>query len=277
MLFVSDYASNALDIFAFPNLRKISTISEVSEPTGLCAGPEGVWVVEYNSSAELFDPTGKYLRALQYAGISHGCAVAPNGDLAIADQPGGGVNDVLTLFKHAKGKPLTATCPSMEHGYMPAYDTSGTLWMVGLITYASKATLCTGGDSGPTLRGVRITGGTIYQPGMMQWLGATLVIGDHSCGASFQEDTCLYELSIINRNVAHIFNKVTILAPDSYRCALEQGVIYKGSLYGACANGGDVYRWHWPRGGVPEKIGTGGMLEGYGTAILRATKSPGSH
>lgn len=266
LLFISDAATNTVDIFGMPRLNLRAQITGFTSPYGMCADARGrVWVADVDASEVLlYSRAGKLLKTLDVPGYPYGCAVnRTNGDLAVMD-----VSTLdtdygdIAVFKDASGTPETYENPNLKlYYYFGGYDPSGNLY-VSALTYDLPLTyeldeLPSGGSALQTLN---ISGGTVYWPAMVQWYRQTgsLILGDQRCGNA--SAACTYTTSV-SGSTATITGQTTLLNFDgTTACDVVQGTIaafgerfLAGGNYDFCE--GYTYpfanRWAFPAGGQP--------------------------
>jgi len=200
---------------------------------------------------------GKLETQLDYIAHPDACAWdSTSGNLAIMTLFGVGSTrgDVL-IYPHGSGTPKLYESPGQYYYYFGGYDPKGNLFFDGLSSDRSfvLSELPKGAKRAQRLK---VSGGTIYFPGMVQWDPKEngLIVGDQACGDEYA--SCLYLLTVTND--AATITKQTQLQNFSggQVCDLIQGVKYgndvAGSDYDFCGSvPSTTYLWPYPAGGAP--------------------------
>lgn len=284
VLFVSDSGTADVYIYSLPALKVIGTVTGFSQPQGECSDSKGnVWVTDTNAQIiyEL-DHHGRLENELtDTGGYPAACAWDPTtGNLAVMNLFGTGSSNGAVLI-YSKGSQVSQYHNPQQYFYnFGGYDTSGDLFFDGrddsgkfMLSELSK-----GAKSPHTLS---VSGGTIYFPGMVQWIATkrNLLVGDQSCGNAYA--SCLYNVAV-SKSVATIRGSINLKnASGGQTCDLIQGVKYAneiaGSDYNFCgtaASSTDL--WPYPGGGpaTSENAGTDSVPVGAAISVLKGAAEP---
>ena len=129
---------------------------------------------------------------------------ATTGDLAVMSLlNGSGTSGDVLVYASGSGSGVPYTNPSQYYYDFGGYDSEGNLFFDGLDTNGNfiLSELPRNASSAET---IKVSGGTIYYPGMVAWNTAKreLVVGDQSCGNSYA--SCLYTLGISGKAGTHL-------------------------------------------------------------------------
>ena len=274
LLFVSDAATAEVYIYQVSTLKVVGTVTGLTQPQGECSDDKGnVWVTDAGAGAiyEL-SHQGRLENTLSL-GYPVGCASDPKtGALAVMSLYGSdGSQGEITVYPKGSGSPRSYTTPKQYYYNFGGYDASGNLFFDGR---AKSGTFMLSelpkGRKAPYM--VRLSGGTIYFPGMVQWdeTKRELVVGDQSCGNAYA--SCLYTVKIEDKT-GTIQGTIGLQTPSGGQvCDLIQGVIYKGELAGSdndiCGSApSTTYIWPYPAGGAPTRFNKSTDSEPVGAAI----------
>lgn len=275
LFFASDSANNDVYIFALPSMTLKGTLTGFDEPQGECADTHGnIWITNTNGLEILeYSRTGKLLNTVTDSyGYPVGCAVDPaNGDLAVADISGlSGAGQVL-VFTSPSATPTVLTNPSQYEYYFLGYGPGSSLWVDGK---DSSGVFILSGCGPSSCSTIPLSGGTIYFPGAVQWVGAagTWVVFDQICGG--RTGACSYPVS-----GSGVLGTATTYLDHSGGavCDLIQGVIgangakytVGGDYHGYCGKRRDssFNRWAYSAGGTPTNYSTRSTSLAVGAAI----------
>jgi len=277
LVFVADFQKGEVLMFSWPKLKSEGTIS-VAGPAGECSDASGnVWVTSDGSSSaenKIFEysHSGSLLNTINDTyGYPSSCAVNPtNGALAVIniEGPSGPPGDVL-IYATPSSVPTVLTNPDEYLYYFAGYDNKGHLWEDGqdLVTPSSlKFILSKCGAS--TCKTIKVTGDTIYFPGMVQWNSSARkwVIGDQSCGDA--QSACVYSVSPKGaiEGQSKLFNTA-----GGALCDMIQGTLTDKVLIGediTCqSDPASVFAWPYPAGGKATKTNDNGMAAPDGIAL----------
>jgi hypothetical protein len=255
LLYVSDAGTNAVYVYDFPGLKLSGTLKGFHQPQGQCADAKGnVWIADTESQEIVQYAHGgtKQTKALRDpSGYPLGCAIdAASGDLAVTnifDVTGSGA---VLVYKSGSGKPAIHTNSEQYYYYFDGYDTGGNLYVSGRSPSGAYmlSELPKGSHSMST---VSLSGGTIYFPGTVQWVGKTIVLGDQACGNA--SASCFYEASASGSGL-----QITGTTPFTGACDIVQGQVVgkvvAGGDFEYCSNGkSTIDLWPYAAGGSPTK------------------------
>lgn len=258
LLFVSDAGTGDVYLYKVSSLTVAARVTGFAQPQGECSDTHGdVWVTDTNAKAIYkLSHAGRLVSTLSDAdGYPVGCAWDPRtGNLAVMNLFGlaSTAGNVL-VYPNASGNPVEFTNLDQYFYYFGDFDGKGNLFFDG--SSADGKFMLSELVNGSTVRTIKVTGGTIYYPGMVQWSGSDLVVGDQSC--SNGNTSCLYRLSVEKSN-ATIENQIDLDDSDGKPvCDLVQGVVIADSRVGGSDNdfcgyeSAGTYLWSYPAGGVP--------------------------
>lgn len=261
VLFVSDYTKGDVYLYSLPGLSHKGTLTGYSQPQGMCSDNEGhVWVTNTGTKTILeLSHRGVLLNTLNdSSGFPVGCAWdAITGNLAVTNIiDGSSTPGAILIYAHAKGTPAVYRNPKQYSYFFAGYDTKGNLFVDG--AYSGKFVLSELHKNATKVHTVEIIGGTINDPGMVEWYAAGnyLIVGDQQCGGS--SVSCLYKVVIANSGGTITGTiKKGVTKPKSYSggpiCDLTQGTEFGTQLAGSdaapSACGSDAaatYVWPFP-------------------------------
>lgn len=256
LLFLSDSSSGSVYIYSMPDMTMKAQLSGWTDLQGECADTKGnVYIV---------DAEARYLSELDRSGEEHGnlrdedgtplsCAVNPtNGDVAATSNGASGAGEIMIFPGGGSGSGTPVRVPHMYTYFFDGYDKSGNLWVDG---YAKNSTSILASCRGSSCKTIRITGGTIFYPGFIQYAvnRKTWYVADRQCGGA--KRFCIYPVSA--RGV--LGKKITLTdAHGKPVCDMFQGAITEAAstvFVGGVANGlakcgvNSVARWNFPAGG----------------------------
>jgi hypothetical protein len=282
VLFVSDSGTADVYIYSLPALKVIGTVTGFSQPQGECSDNKGnVWVTDTNAQIiyEL-DHHGRLENELSdTAGYPAACAWdSSTGNLAVMNLFGTGSSNGAVLV-YSKGSQVSQYHNPQQYFYnFGGYDASGNLFFDGRDDNGKfmLSELPKGAKSPHTLS---VSGGTIYFPGMVQWITTKhdLLVGDQSCGNAYT--SCLYNVAV-SKSAATITGKINLQnATGGNTCDLVQGVKYgkelAGSDYNFCGSSqSSTDLWPYPGGGPPTTQNGGTDSVPVGAAISSSKGVP---
>jgi hypothetical protein len=213
LLYVSNIASNTVSVYSYPEGKRVGTLTtDLASPDGICVDNKNhIWVA--NNS-----PTGSNPYALvEYkhggktpiatlSGIvtAIGCSVDPTtGNLAVTSygtgSSGGGS---VSIFAHAKGTPKVYTDSQIPHFNFCGYDPKGNLYADGTDAAQTVFRFAELPKGKKTFTNITLKGGTIYYPGMVQWDGKYVAVGDQMAGGASYVDA-IYQTTGAGGKIAH--------------------------------------------------------------------------
>lgn len=278
LLFVSDTLSADVYIYKLPSLKVVARVTGFSEPQGECSDDQGnVWIADTSAQIvyELSHNGHLENEIVDSNGYPVACAWDPTThDLAVMNLFGtrGSAGGVL-VYATPSSTPTIYTNSSAFSYYFGGYDGSGNLFFAALDAAGNflLSELPKGGSSAQTLK---LAGGTIYFPGMVEWSSKRhrLAVGDQSCGNV--NAACIYDVAISKQTAT--IKGVTSLQNSSggQICDMVQGALYgnqvAGSDTGGCgSNASATYLWPYPAGGQPNHYVANSDSAPTGAAVSR--------
>jgi hypothetical protein len=275
LLFVSDDGTDDINIYTMPAMALKGQLTGFSEPQGMCTDASGnIWVTNTGTNQVIqLSRSGSTLKTLSDpTGFPVGCAVAPNGDLAVTNiigNPSGDGN--VVVYANATGSGQTFFNPTMFEYFFPAYDNAGNLLVDGFTSAGYGLSYLASGSS--SLSNVGISGGTLFFPGGINWNRGTsaFALGDQECGGG--EASCVYAATV-SGGVATI-GGVTNLLDNSGESSFDADQLTIGP-FGNYLAGGTISedsaasaanRWANPAGGSPTNFNDTTVVEPIGAAI----------
>lgn len=283
LLYISDVGTGDVDIYSLPSLTLAGTLTGLESAEGECTDASGnVWIALESSMVE-YPPGGTTpIATLNIpSGNPGSCAIDPRtGDLAVVD-----VDDysaghgAILVYKNATGSPTVITNPSQYFYNWAGYDDRGNLYFDGgnqsrvfMLSYAAA-----GKSKAHT---INVSGGTIYQAGMVEWNSARrkLVVGDERCGNT--STSCVYSIKIRALNGTITRTTTPLNYAGGSVCIMYQGVLLDkdtriaGADYEPCEYANtSVNLWKFPAGGTPVHYNDAGLDAPLGAAVT--TYDPG--
>jgi hypothetical protein len=248
LLYVSSEMSDAVNIYSFPQVKLVGQITgSWFPPLGICSDTKG----------DVFVPDEAAHNILEFA---HGgttsiatledpnenpfsCSVDPkSGTLAVTNitNSNNTAGDVV-LYTNASGSPTAVFDPDIALYYQSGYDNKGNLFVDGYSSFPSRAgvfgfaELPKGRDK---LKTIKIDK-NINAPGMIQWDGAYMAIGDAQNGHVYRTDG----------ETGKVLSTVTLKgAQNDYEGAIEGSTIVMPVFY-------SIYTgfWKYPGGGTSQR------------------------
>jgi hypothetical protein len=263
LLFVSDAGTADVYIYKMPKLKLVGTVTGFSQPQGECSDKKGdVWVTDTNAKViyELSHHGRLENELSDSSGFPAACAWdATTGNLAVMNLFGkASTTGSVLIYAHGSGSPVAYTSTGQYYYNFGGYDPNGNLFFDGSDAHGNftLSELPRGSESAYT---VKLSGGTIYYPGMVQWDPSKhdLIVGDQSCGNVYV--SCLYTVTI-SQNTGTIGAQINLQNSSGGQiCDLVQGVEFgsqiAGSDYDFCGSlPSTTYLWSYPGGGSPSQF-----------------------
>jgi hypothetical protein len=260
LLFVSDSGTADVYVYSLPALKLMATVTGFSQPQGECSDNKGnVWIADTNAQTMYeLSHHGRLVNEIKTTGAYPvSCAWdATTGDLAVMSLfNGSGTSGDVLVYASGSGSGVPYTNPSQYYYDFGGYDSEGNLFFDGLDTNGNfiLSELPRNASSAET---IKVSGGTIYYPGMVAWNTAKreLVVGDQSCGNSYA--SCLYTLGISGK-AGTISREIALKNSSGGQiCDLVQGALLNdevaGSDFDFCGSSPSAtYVWAFPGGGNP--------------------------
>lgn len=275
LLFVSDATKAAVYIYQLTTLKVVGTVTGLTQPQGECSDSKGdVWVTDTGAHATYeLSHAGRLENTLSAASYPVGCAWdSSSGNVAVMSLFGGsGSQGQVAIYTKGKGSPQSYVNEKQYYYNFGGYDPNGNLFFDGR---SAKGTfmlseLPKGAKSAYT---IKLRGGRIYFPGMVQWDSSNdvLVVGDQSCGNLYT--SCLYTVKLAGET-GTIESKIQLQNTSGGEiCDLVQGVIYNGELFGSdddiCTSApSTTYVWPYPAGGAPSDSNSSTDTSPVGAAV----------
>ena len=266
LLYVSDEDSGVVHVYDYATAAEVARLTGFANPEGECVDATGdVFIVDfaYTWVAEYAHGGHKRLQTLKTGGSPTACAVAPDGDLAVANNhtPSGQGN--IVIFPHANGKPVTYSNSDCTHPIQPAYDSKNNLYVQAWKDYSSEMEVCELPHSGKVLRTVQVNASFSGPSGVM-WDGKYITLTDYHYNSS-QAETIIYQMKEAKTGDLSVAGQTTLTDTScSNRNAMllpfivgasntpinkQQGTAVVG-INGACSS---LELWGYPGGGDPSK------------------------
>jgi hypothetical protein len=279
LLYVSNIGLNTVNVYSYPNDKQVGTLTaDLSGPDGICVDNKNdIWVVNNSPVGSIpynvveYKHGGKTpIATLTGIILAIGCSVDPTtGDLAVTnygiDSSGGGS---VSIFAHAKGTPKVYTDSEIPHFNFCGYDPKGNLYADGTDAGQNVFHFAELPKGKKTFKNITLKGGGIYYPGMVQWDGKYVAVGDQMAGgasyvAAIYQTTgaggkIVHETPLDSGGLEEIIGfwiqGSTVIGPN----ALEPASKY---------DKGSVGFYKYPVGGKPTKILKKGFGMPQGSAI----------
>lgn len=193
LLYVSNAGTQDVTVYTYLDgggLVLVGTLTGFSFPTGMCSDVAGnVWIPDYDTrKIEEFahGGTSPVFTIHQQSGHPFDCAIDPStGNLAVTDQQPGNKH-------HFDGS--VVVYPKGSHAGT-SYQPGGGFSAVEFLAYDNKSRLFVDGTAngygnglfelakgGSSLTHVEIAGATLEEPGAVNWIKPTLLVGDGNLG-----------------------------------------------------------------------------------------------
>jgi hypothetical protein len=260
VLFVSDAGTADVYIYNLSTLKVMGTITGFSQPQGECSDNKGnVWVADSDARV-IYELSHRGLLQNELSdttGYPVACAWdRSTGNLAVMNLFNiGSVGGDVLIYTKGSQYSNSYVNPAQYYYNFGSYDAAGNLFFDGRDAQGSfmLSELPKGAQKALT---VKLSGGTIYFPGMVQWNSAKtdLIVGDQSCGGTYV--SCLYAVNI-SGNSGKIMGQVNLQNySGGHVCDLVQGVEYNSQIFGSDYNfcgyaKSATYVWPYPGGGAP--------------------------
>jgi hypothetical protein len=259
------WISDTQDGEVFEYGATLITLQGLNDPFGECVDAHGdTWITNFGGSLVEYARGGTTpIATLNTAGDSIGCSVAPNGDLAVANDgysSEGGLQGNIQVFKNASGNPTEYVLPYEYQYWQPGYDDKGNLFVEG--TSAGPNGVVELPAGGSSLERIPINW-TINDPGGTMWDGKYITFTDQQAGGPSGQSTTIYQARLTKSGLSLVGSttledscnggQVDAVAPfvvgkKNTPVNKQQGAIaIGGNLY--CSNRVDV--WSYPAGGQP--------------------------
>lgn len=262
LLYISDSGTDDVDIYTYPKLKLIGTLTGFDLPQGLCLDKAGdVWIVNTNASdlleyaprgtnpiATLYDP-GEYPVACSGDGVT--------GDLAASNliSTSNGSSS-LSIYKHAAGSP--DVIEALTRNFFLSYDPKGNLFVDGENSSYNFA-LGEIPEGTKKVEQLSVSGATIEFPGSLQYADGNLALSGPN---NTQDDTVIYQLAV-SGSVATVVGTAQLLGS----CGVAIFILGHEVV---CVNtGNDIAIYKYPAGGWPIKVIHTSLVEPLGLVITK--------
>jgi hypothetical protein len=197
LLYVSDEATNTVDVFTFPFGTPAGVLQQIHDPVGVCSDKTGdVWVVnapdhvvKYAHGAHSRGPTIEDPRALRLLA----CSVDPtSGNLAVTDTGRPGQAGSVVVYAGGKGSPKRFRSAQLTDVFFCAYDDDGNLFVDGLDGHYAFH-LMELPQGGQRMRSIKLNQSVGF-PGAVAWDGKYLALGDRSFRGGHAR--AIYQISV---------------------------------------------------------------------------------
>jgi hypothetical protein len=282
-LYVGDWDTNDVYVYAYPKGTAVGTITGNDEPYGMCTDKKGdVYVANFGSGTvnEYAPGSTKVVNTYSPGGELIGCSVDAKGDVAATSFDPGEVT-VYPGGKTSGG--TTYSDSSCEYQWTMGYDSAGDLIGVGEYSSVDVCALLAGSKSEEVLTE---SGITIDFPGGSHYDGAYFTLGDQEAGGTYQTgvwDTTLSGSTITAKgseikfsdscysdytdDVNPFFVGKANSSPDKKSKGGQATAMVGPNLWCVDAGAAKVDYWAYPAGGSP----TGNLAsppgEPYGAAV----------
>ncbi|HYL27998.1 MAG TPA: hypothetical protein VEW74_09205 [Candidatus Nitrosotalea sp.] len=273
IMFVSDYGSNVVYMYAMPDVTLKGTLYGFSGPQGMCTDGSNIYIANTNTSQILkYSRTGTLLNTLSDSGeYPTGCSFnRATGDLVVSNiiNTSGGPGN-LELYHGATGTPTPLTNSNQYEYFFPTYDNAGNIYVDGFSnSFTFLLSECPSGSS--TCHNVSVSGASPFFPGGLNWNRVTsqLVVGDQECGGTL--GSCWYA-GTVSGSTYTVSGTTNLANTDGTGCDVDQGAL---GPFGKYAGGGCIgfyspsvsARWAYPAGGDPNWYNSS-VVEPIGAAI----------
>jgi hypothetical protein len=292
--YISDWATDDVFVYTYPDSKLVGQLTGFEKPYGQCADAKAdIWVANFGGSTIVgYAHAGTSpFATLTTNGAAIGCAVAPNGDLAVADfSTVSGPGDIQ-VFANASGTPTSYSNSSCYYLWPPGYDKKGNLFVEGENASGAPA-VCELPAGGTALAPVAFNH-TITSPGSTMWDGKYIAFTDQD--DSDTQTTSIYR-ALVSATGTLKFRSATryydtcdgtadyldipqpfIVAQRNTPGNSVQGTVVIGPNI-LCANRFDFWAYPYNEGGEPIVKLSGGPAEPYGAGFttLNKVKPPGA-
>ena len=264
LLYVSNIDSNTVNVYSYPNDKQVGMITaDLSGPDGICVDNKNdIWVVNNGPVGSIpylveYKHGGKTpIATLSGIVFAIGCSVDPTtGDLAVTNygtgSSGGGS---VSIFAHAKGTPKVYTDSEIAHFNFCGYDPKGNLYADGTDAGQNVFHFAELPKGKKNLKNITLKGGFIYYPGMVQWDGKYVAVGDQMPSGTYTD--AIYQTTGAGGKIVHE-TPLDSGGPEEIIGFWIQGSTVIGP--NVLPSPGDVGFYKYPAGGKPTKILTKGF------------------
>jgi hypothetical protein len=197
MLYLSDAGRGAVLVYDFGTGKQLGMLTGFQAPAGQCVDKKGdVWIADSDARSLVEYPRGVTtpIRTVSTGGHPIGCSVAPNGDLAAAENPGSEdePSSVVVWSANASAGAYTApratfAVPNCVTLSTPGYDNHNNLYLECMIADLTNVyELRNGAHSLQKISFNR----SIAIPGGVMWDGKYITLADRNY--HFRRSTAIY-------------------------------------------------------------------------------------
>jgi hypothetical protein len=250
LLYISDAGTNDVYVYSLPSGKRVGMLGGFDEPQGECSNGAGDVFVTNTQKSEILEyahgGTKPIARLKDHGFYPVGCSIDPTtGNLAATNIfATDGRYGSVAIYKGASGSPTRFTDSNIYYYYFCGYDNRGNLYVDGYTpdNAFAFAELASGSS---TFLNVALDQ-TIYVPGMVQWDGKYVTIGDQEYDE--RSASILYEFTI--RGSAGFLEDMT---PLTGARDVVQAWIDGHTAYAPDSQKTDVGFYHYRSGGAPYK------------------------
>jgi DNA-binding beta-propeller fold protein YncE len=262
LLYVSDAGTNDVYVYTLPNRKLTGKLTGFDQPQGECSDTAGNVFITNTEKSEIVEyahAASKPTQTLKDHGFYPvGCSVDPTtGNLAVTNifATNGNYGSVA-VYKVASGTPTQYKDSDVYYYYFCGYDDRGNLYFDGYTPNAAFAfAMLPSGTS--TFLNIALNQ-TIDVPGMVQWDGKWVAVGDQGTSSSI-----IYQFKIAGSGGT--LEDQTLLKDAN---DVVQAWIHGTTLYAPDAAEPRVDLYKYRAGGYPIKV-LGGFSEPIGTTVSR--------
>ena len=263
LLYVSNWGTADVTVYTYLNgggLVLVGKLTGFSLPAGMCTDKAGdIWIADYGTGVkklyEYAHAGTSPIRILrQENGKPYDCSVDLNtGSLAVANElPKGKLTFAnVTVYPAGAHEGIHYAPPyGFQRVDFLAYDDKSNLYVDGLESYYTVRKLFELHKGGIKLRRLALRGGSLQEPGAIQWVNPTLLIGDNNLGN--QGVAGAYKV-LVSKTVATVVGKLSykdtqaagafwrragrIVVPDTAGNIVRIYNLSDGSFYGSLTAG----------------------------------------
>jgi hypothetical protein len=266
LLYVSDYGTDDVDVYSYPQGKLKGTLTGFSAPHGECVDNAGNVFVVNTAANDILEYAhgGKTpIADLSDSGwYPFGCSVDPKtGNLAVTNQSLGSGAGSVSIYTNAKGTPETYTAKNIFFYYFCGYDDNGNLYVDGNTNHTNAFEFAELPAGSTTFTSITLQQ-SFQTPGGVQWDGKHVAVGDRKEPSS--QGTEIYEFAISGSEGAEVGS-----TPLDGSSTVTQFWIQGSTVIGP-NSAGNVIFWPYPKGGAAKK--TIGGLKAPGGATVSARR-----
>lgn len=261
-IYVSDFLTNDVYVYAYPSGDPMGTLTGFSEPQGECTQGKNVWIAN-TSASQLFEyklggtsPVETIIDSGQYP-VS--CAYdTKSGKLAVSNLlTTSGGNGSVSIYTSPSKAPTSYPVTTMTRPYFLGYDTKSNLFVAGL-NASGVYQLAELKKDANSFRALSVSGATINFPGAVQYADGALAIGDQLGPSGYP---VLYQTKISGSTAVVIGTTPLTGSGDAAGCFILKKEV-------ASPSAGEIQIYEYPAGGSPVRS-FAGPSEPIGTAIVK--------